>query len=99
MICEDQHEFPKDSLQQKLNDLVQSARIRKDWQQEHQVIDKGSYKRRLVMCNDQHSQAIRKHASKEPRQPREGAKPLRPPRIITRALWGYPLTPQNTTRD
>ena len=89
----------KESLKQKLNDPVWSARIHKDSQQEQQLIDKGSHKPRLVVCNDQHNQAIRKHASKEPHQQREGAKPLRPPCIITHALWGNPLTPQNTTRD
>jgi len=42
---------------------------------------------------------IRKHASKEPCQRLRGAKPLQLPRIKSQALWGYPLTPQNTTRD
>ena len=89
----------KDSLKQKINDPVWSARIHKDSQQEQQLIDKGSYKPGLVICSDQHTQAIRKHASKELPQRRGGANPLRPPRIITHALWGYLLTPQNTTRN
>ena len=89
----------KDLLKQKLNDPVRSARIHKDSQQGQQLINKGSYKPWLVICNDQHNQAIRKHASKEPHQRRGGAKPLGPPRIITHVLWGYPLTPQNTTRN
>ena len=72
----------KDLLKQKLNDSVQSARIGKDSQQEQQLIE-GLYKPRLVICNDQHNQAICKHASKEPCQRKAGAKPLWPPCIIT----------------
>ena len=72
-----------------LRELVDKAN-KSDLQQEQQ---------RLVICNNQHNQANRKHASKEPRQQRKRAKPLRPPRIITHVLWGYPLTPQNTARD
>ena len=89
----------KDSLKKKLNYSVGSARISKDSQQEQQLIDKGSYKPRLVMCNAQHNQAIYKHAIKEPHQRSGGAKFLRPPCIRTHALWGCLLTPQNTTRD
>ena len=65
----------KDSLKQELNDLVRSARIRKDLQQEQQLINKGLYKARLVICNHQHNQAIRKHSSMEPLQRKGGAKP------------------------
>ena len=82
-----------------LNDPLRSAGIRKDSQQESQLICKGSYKPRLVIPNNQQNQTIRKHASKEPHQRREGAKPLRPPRIMSHAFWGYPLTPQNTTHN
>ena len=89
----------KDSLKQKLNDPVRSARISKDSLQEQQLICKGSYKPRLVIRKDQQNQTIRKYASKEPRQRRGGAKPLRPPRIMSHAVWGYPPTPQNTTSD
>ena len=78
----------KDSVKQKLNDLLQSARIFKDSQQEQQLIGKGWNKPWLVIRNDQHNQAIRKHGSKEPRQWRGGVKPLQPPCIITHALWG-----------
>ena len=66
---------------------------------QQQLICKGSYKSRLVIPNDQQNQTVRKHASKEPRQRRGGAKPLRSPRIMLHAPWGYPLTTQNTTRD
>jgi len=52
-----------------------------------------------VICCDPQNQMIRKHASKEPCQRLRGAKPLQLPRIKSQALWGYPLTPQNTTRD
>jgi len=82
-----------------LNDPLRSAGIRKDSQQEQQLICKGSYKPRLVIRNNQQNQTIRKHVSKEPRRRGGGAKPLRPPRIMSNALCGYPLTPQNTTRD
>ena len=69
------------------NNAKWSARICKDLQQEQQLISKGSYKPRLLIRNDQHNQRIRKHTSKEPRQHRGGAKPLRPPRIISCAHW------------
>ena len=88
----------KDSLKQMLNDPLRSARIHKDSQHEQQLICKGLNEPRLVIRNDQHNRTIRKHASKEPRQRRGGAKPLWPPRITTYALWGYPLTPQNAAR-
>ena len=87
----------KNSLKQMLNDPLWSARIYKDSQQEQQLIHKGSYKPWLMIRNDQNNQTIRKHTSKEPCQRRGGAKPLWPPRIIAHALWGYLLTPQNTT--
>ena len=58
-----------------------------------------SVKARINHGKDQQNQTIRKHASKEPRQRRGGAKPLRPPRIMSHAVWSYPLTPQNTTSD
>ena len=51
-------------------------------------------KPQLVICNDQQNHTIRKHTSEEPRHWRGGAKPLRPPRIMSHVLWGYPLTPQ-----
>mgnify|MGYP006973398717 FL=1 len=80
--------------------MVSYQSIHKDWQQEQQFICKGSYKPRLVIHNDEQNQMICIHASKEPCQGRGGAKPLQPPCIMSHALkWGYPLTPQNTTRD
>ena len=58
-----------------------------------------SVKGRKTTASDPQNHMIRKHTSKEPHQRRGGAKPLRPPRIMSHALWGYPLIPKNTTRD
>ena len=74
----------KDLLQQKLNEPVRSARICKDLQQEQQ---------RLVICNDQHNQANRKHASKEPCQQRIRAEPLLPPCITNTCALGLSAEP------
>ena len=76
-----------------LNDPLRSARIRMDSQQEQQLICKRLIKARLVIHDDQQNHTIRKHTSKESRQRRGGAKPLRAPRIMSDVLWGYPLTP------
>ena len=87
----------KDWLKQMLNDLLFSSRIHKDSQQEQQLIYKGLYKPRQVI-----RRTIKQFANMQARSHTSegrGHIPWRPPHIVTHALWGYLLTPQNTTRD